>query len=189
MPSADTRKYGDATEPIAIVGMACRFPGEATTLSKFWEMMENGRAAHSAVPSDRFDAEAWYHPSHERKGSIQPRSGFFLAEDPAVFDAPFFSMTAKEAAGMDPMQRKLLEVSYEAFENAGIPMTTLPGSATGVYTGVMTNDYELMTAGDPMQLPQNAASGTSRAMLSNRVSWFFDLRGPSFALDTACSSS
>ncbi|PLB39701.1 type I polyketide synthase [Aspergillus candidus] len=189
MRSPDPQRFGDATEPIAIVGMACRFPGEASTLERFWDMIVNGRTGHSAVPPDRFDAEAWYHPSHERKGTIQPRSGFFLEESSAVFDAPFFSMTANEAAGMDPMQRKSLEIAYEAFENAGIPIGTLPGSATGVYTGVMTNDYELMTAGDPMQLPQNAASGTSRAMLSNRISWFFDLRGPSFALDTACSSS
>ncbi|KAL2802342.1 hypothetical protein BJX63DRAFT_437959 [Aspergillus granulosus] len=189
MPSSNPHTYGDATEPIAIIGMATRFSGEATNTSKFWDMMVQHRTGHSAVPENRFDAEAWYHPSHERRGTIQPRSGFFLREDPAVFDAPFFSMTAKEAAGMDPMQRKLLEISYEAFENAGIPMSKLPGSATGVYSGVMTNDYELMTAGDPMHLPQNAASGTSRAMLANRISWFYDLRGPSFALDTACSSS
>ncbi|KAL4811864.1 hypothetical protein BDW67DRAFT_189235 [Aspergillus spinulosporus] len=189
MSSSNARNYGDATVPIAIVGMAARFSGEATNPSKLWDMMVQGRTGHSAVPENRFDAEAWYHPSHERRGTIQPRSGFFLHEDPAVFDAPFFSMTAKEAAGMDPMQRKLLEISYEAFENAGIPMNKLPGTATGVYSGVMTNDYELITAGDPMQLPQNAASGTSRAMLANRISWFYDLRGPSFALDTACSSS
>ncbi|EEQ31726.1 Type I Iterative PKS [Microsporum canis] len=189
MPSLQPETFGDDTVPIAIVGMACRFPGEATNLARFWDMMVNGRTGHSAIPEDRFNADAWYHPNHERKGAIQPRSGFFLEESPAVFDAPFFSMTANEAAGMDPMQRKLLEIAYEAFENAGIPMHTLPGSATGVYSGVMTNDYELMTAGDAMQLPQNAASGTSRAMLSNRISWFFDLRGPSFALDTACSSS
>ncbi|KAL2845869.1 hypothetical protein BJY01DRAFT_263448 [Aspergillus pseudoustus] len=189
MPSSNPRTYGDATEPIAIIGMATRFSGEATNPSKFWDMMVQGRTGHSAVPEHCFDAEAWYHPSHERRGTIQPRSGFFLREHPAVFDAPFFSMTAKEAAGMDPMQRKLLEISYEAFENAGIPMSKLTGSATGVYSGVMTNDYELLTAGDPMYLPQNAASGTSRAVLANRISWFYDLRGPSFALDTACSSS
>ncbi|GME50746.1 hypothetical protein HK57_00312 [Neofusicoccum parvum] len=188
IPTQDPN-YGDQVEPIAIVGMAGRFPGEASSVEKFWDMISQGRTGHSKVPSDRFDAEAWYHPNHERRGAIQPRSGFFLEEDPAVFDAPFFSITAKEAAGMDPMQRKLLEVAYEAFENAGIPMESLPRTQTGVYTGIMTYDYELMTAGDPLHLPQNAASGTSRAMLSNRISWFFDLRGPSFSLDTACSSS
>ncbi|KAL2004181.1 hypothetical protein VTN02DRAFT_5830 [Thermoascus thermophilus] len=169
--------------------MACRFPGSASSVEKFWDMIINGRTGHSPIPPDRFNADAWYHPSHERRGTIQPRSGFFLEESPSVFDAPFFSLTAKEAAGMDPMQRKVLEIAYEAFENAGIPMGTLRGTATAVYTGVMTNDYELITAGDPLQLPQNAAAGTSRAMLSNRISWFFDLRGPSFTLDTACSSS
>ncbi|EKG10393.1 Beta-ketoacyl synthase [Macrophomina phaseolina MS6] len=201
MSPGQASNYGDKVEPIAIVGMAARFPGDASSVETFWDMIVQGRSGHSKVPSDRFDAEAWYHPNHERRGAIQPRSGFFIDEDPATFDAPFFSITAKEAAGMDPMQRKLLEVAYEAFENvsaiaepsrsrtAGIPMESLPRSQTGVYTGVMTYDYELMTAGDPMHLPQNPASGTSRAMLSNRISWFFDLRGPSFSLDTACSSS
>lgn len=128
-----------------------------------------------------------------------------------MFDAPFFSITAKEAAGMDPMQRKLLEVAYETFENgnpeitahlswlaladpspfhtAGIPMESLPRTQTAVYVGTMTYDYELLSQADTLDLAQNAVSGTSRAMLANRISWFFDLRGPSFSLDTACSSS
>lgn len=113
----DSRSINDSMEPIAIIGMACRFPGEASTVERFWKQLVAGRTAHSQVPPDRFDAEAWYHPNHERHGSIQPRSGFFLQESPAVFDAPFFSITANHAAGMCPMQRKLLEVSYEAFEN------------------------------------------------------------------------
>ncbi|PNY20709.1 Polyketide synthase [Tolypocladium capitatum] len=179
----------DALEPIAIVGMACRFPGHASTPESFWELLSNARKGHGEIPKDRFNADAWRHSSHERKGAIQPSSGFFLDEDPAVFDAPFFSITAKEAAGMDPMQRKLLEVAYEGFENAGIPMDKLAGSDTSVYIGVMTNDYELISQSDIYDLPQNAASGTSRAMLANRISWFFDLHGPSLAMDTACSSS
>ncbi|KAI3541422.1 PKSN polyketide synthase for alternapyrone biosynthesis protein [Colletotrichum filicis] len=200
----------DALEPIAIIGMACRFPGSVSTPESFWELLNNARKGHGEVPEDRFNAEAWRHPSHERKGAIQPDSGFFLDEDPAVLDAPFFSITAKEAAGMDPMQRKLLEVAYEGFENgmhfpletieekntvadsrvpAGIPMEKLAGSDTSVYVGVMTNDYEMVSQTDIYNLPHNAASGTSRAMLANRISWFFDLHGASLALDTACSSS
>ncbi|KAK1637097.1 hypothetical protein BDP81DRAFT_318791 [Colletotrichum phormii] len=179
----------DALEPIAIIGMACRFPGSVSTPESFWELLNNARKGHGDVPEDRFNAEAWRNPSHERKGAIQPGSGFFLDEDPAVLDAPFFSITAKEAAGMDPMQRKLLEVAYEGFENAGIPMEKLAGTDTSVYIGVMTNDYELVSQTDIYNLPQNAASGTSRAMLANRISWFFDLHGASLALDTACSSS
>jgi acyl transferase domain-containing protein len=128
----------------------------------------------------------------------------------SLFDAPFFSITAKEAAGMDPMQRLLLEVAYECFENgmhescsfiiggiklifwpnpAGVPMQKLPGSATSVYCGSMTNDYELLSAHDIYNMAHNAGSGNGRALLSNRLSWFFDLRGPSITLDTACSSS
>ncbi|KAJ6443714.1 Polyketide synthase [Purpureocillium lavendulum] len=140
---------------------------------------------------DAVDMAADYFVPIPKEGTngIQPSSGFFLDEDPAVFDAPFFSVTAKEAAGMDPMQRKLLEVAYEGFENAGVPMDRLAGSDTSVYVGVMTNDYELISQSDIYNLPQNAASGTSRAMLANRISWFFDLHGPSLAMDTACSSS
>ncbi|KAK2025345.1 ketoacyl-synt-domain-containing protein [Colletotrichum zoysiae] len=163
-------------EPLAIVGMACRFPGEASTVEKFWDMLVKGQTGHSKVPKDRYEAEAWYHPNHGRRGAIQPRSGFFLRESAAEFDAPFFSITAKEAAGMDPMQ-------------PGMPMEDLAGSQTGVYAGSMTDDYAHISAADEFDLPQNSASGISRAMLANRVSWFFNLHGPSITLDTACSSS
>ncbi|KAL4914815.1 thiolase-like protein [Aspergillus aurantiobrunneus] len=190
MPSPDSRTYGDATEPIAIVGMASSFPGEATTLSRFWDMILHGRTGHSAVPADRFDAEAWYHPSHERKGTvapfnplIEPRSGFFLGEDPALFGAPFFSLTAKEAAGMDPMQRKLLEISYEAFENGKLSRQKTDASSLRLS---FANSWYPYNQGSWLC---DETSGTSRAMLANRISWFYDLRGPSFALDTACSSS
>ncbi|KAK2770361.1 pksn polyketide synthase for alternapyrone biosynthesis [Colletotrichum kahawae] len=117
------------------------------------------------------------------------KHGYFLEEDVSVFDAPFFSMTAKEAAGMDPMKRLLLEVSYEGFENAGIPMDTLTNSQTGVYVGCMTNDYEQLSTHEIYNIGDVAASGMSEAMTANRVSWFFGLRGPSLTLDTACSSS
>ncbi|KAJ5692438.1 hypothetical protein N7462_001861 [Penicillium macrosclerotiorum] len=120
---------------------------------------------------------------------INHDSGFFLKEDPSRFDAPFFSITAKEAAGMDPVQRLLLEVAYETFENAGVPMESLPGSRTAVFSGCMTNDYELLSTSDMHDMPHNSATGNGRTMLANRLSWFFDLRGPSIMLDTACSSS
>lgn len=115
--------------------------------------------------------------------------GFFLSQDPSLFDAPFFSITAKEAAGMDPMQRMLLEVAYETFENAGVLMNDLPRTKTSVYSGCMTRDYELLSTHDIYDMGQNAASGNGTTMLSNRISWFFDLWGPSLSLDTACSSS
>ncbi|KAK2055854.1 hypothetical protein LY76DRAFT_661041 [Colletotrichum caudatum] len=134
-------------------------------------MLVKGQTGHSKVPKDRYDAEAWYHPNHERRGA---RS--LLARSAAEFDAPFFSITAKEAAGMDPMQ-------------PGMPLEDVASSQTGVYAGSMTDDYAHISAADELDLPQNSASGISRAMLANRVSWFFNLHGPSITLDTACSSS
>ncbi|KAJ5720182.1 Acyl transferase/acyl hydrolase/lysophospholipase [Penicillium malachiteum] len=178
-----------APEPIAVIGMSCRFSGEASSVESFWEMLKAGRRGHSRVPSSRYEASAWHHPSHERKGAINHDSGFFLQEDPSLFDAPFFSITAKEAAGMDPVQRLLLEVAYETFENGGVPMEALPGSSTAVFSGCMTNDYELLSTNDILDMPHNAATGNGRTMLANRLSWFFDLRGPSIMMDTACSSS
>ncbi|RMZ80449.1 hypothetical protein DV737_g3022, partial [Chaetothyriales sp. CBS 132003] len=179
----------DSIEPIAIVGMSCRFPSEAKSVPGLWEMMTKARKGHSKIPADRFNADTWYHPSHDRRGAVNVKHGFFLEDDISLFDAPFFSITAKEASGMDPMQRILLEVSYETFENAGVPMDKLVGSKTSVFCGCFTGDYDLLSNHDIFNHAPNAATGTGRAMLSNRVSWFFDLRGSSFTVDTACSSS
>ncbi|KAF2167841.1 hypothetical protein M409DRAFT_53800 [Zasmidium cellare ATCC 36951] len=183
------QSFGDSVEPIAIVGTSCRLPGEASTLEGFQSMLENARRVDGEVPKSRWNAEKFYHPNSDRKGTINNTRGFYLEEDVSLFDAPFFSLTGKEAAGMDPAQRLLLEVSYECFENAGIPTGDLPKSKTSVYAGCMTNDYELLSTRDPYDMGPNAASGNGRTMLANRVSWFFDLRGPSMQLDTACSSS
>lgn len=117
------------------------------------------------------------------------KTGCFLEEDVSLFDAPFFSMTAQEAAGMDPMQRLMLEVAYESLENAGIPMQSLPGTMTSVYCGCFTGDYGDLANSDIYDAAPYQATGKGKAMLSNRVSWFFDLRGSSFTVDTACSSS
>ncbi|EXJ93245.1 hypothetical protein A1O3_01802 [Capronia epimyces CBS 606.96] len=189
MALPENEHYGDCIEPIAIVGISCRFPGDVSSPSQFWDMLVHQRSGHGEVPAGRFDTNVWQHPDYDRRGAVQPKSGFFLHNDISLFDAPFFSITAKEAMGMDPMQRQILEVAYECFENAGVPLENLVGSMTSVYTGVMTNDYERISQSDIFNLPQNAASGTSRAMLSNRLSWFFNLTGPSLTLDTACSSS
>ncbi|OJJ29662.1 hypothetical protein ASPWEDRAFT_294248 [Aspergillus wentii DTO 134E9] len=174
---------------IAVIGIGCRFSGGATSPEDFWQMLCDGRTGHGRIPSSRYEASGWHHPSHERKGAINHDSGFFLDEDPSRFDAPFFSITAKEAAGMDPAQRLLLEVAYETFEDGGIPIDTLPGSDTAVYSGSMTNDYELLSTRDIYDMPHNSATGNGRTMLANRLSWFFDLQGPSIMMDTACSSS
>ncbi|KAJ5951025.1 uncharacterized protein N7479_009438 [Penicillium vulpinum] len=176
-------------EGIAVIGMGCRFSGGANSVESFWQMLCDGRTGYGTVPTSRYEASAWHHPSHERQGAINHDSGFFLQEDPSQFDAPFFSITTKEAAGMDPAQRLLLEVAYETFENSGIPIDTLPGSNTAVYSGSMTNDYELLSTRDIYDMPHNSATGNGRTMLANRLSWFFDLQAPSIMMDTACSSS
>ncbi|KAJ5710507.1 Acyl transferase/acyl hydrolase/lysophospholipase [Penicillium malachiteum] len=208
--SSEQKDLPALDQPIAVIGMSCRFSGEASSIEGFWEMLRHGRTGHGPVPSSRYQASAWHHPSHDRKGAINHDSGFFIEEDPSYFDAPFFSITAKEAAGMDPVQRLLLEVAYEAFENGnkistysilytraslksiligGVPMGDLVGSRTAVFSGCMTNDYELLSTSDIHDMPHNSATGNGRTMLANRLSWFFDLRGPSVMLDTACSSS
>ncbi|XWW98486.1 hypothetical protein V2A60_006486 [Cordyceps javanica] len=183
---ADNRCHDD---PIVIVGAACRFAGEASSLDNLWNMMKESRTAHSKAPKDRWDADAWYHPDPDRKGSLNTTHGFFLEQDIAAFDAPFFTVNAKEAAGMDPAKRLSLEVAYETFENAGMPLEKIAGSKTGVYVGSMTSDYEVLSTREMYDEPHMAAAGSSEAMTANRVSWFFDLRGPSLTLDTACSSS
>ncbi|CZR50579.1 uncharacterized protein PAC_00453 [Phialocephala subalpina] len=164
----------DAVEPIAIV---------------FWEMLSKGRSAHKKIPTERFDIEGYYHPDAARAGAINIKGGYFLSEDPVLFDAPFFSMTALEATGTDPQQRLMLEVAYEALENASIPVHDIAGTKTSVYVGCFTNDFESVGGRDPFGGPFYAATGYGSSMLSNRISWFFDLRGPSLTVDTACSSS
>ncbi|KAI4255610.1 MAG: hypothetical protein LQ352_002498 [Teloschistes flavicans] len=192
----------DKQEPIAIVGAACRFAGEASSLGSLWNMISKVKTGHCPVPSDRWDSKSWYHPDPDRKGGISSQGGYFLQQDISHFDAPFFSMTAKEAAVMDPMKRLLLEVSYESIENvcqgnfdsdyeavAGILFEDLMNSRTGCYVGCMTNDYEMTSLHDIYDIGSTAASSLSEAMFANRVSWFFGLKGPSLTLDTACSSS
>ncbi|KAH7384895.1 hypothetical protein BKA64DRAFT_152726 [Cadophora sp. MPI-SDFR-AT-0126] len=179
----------DACMPIAVIGMACRFPGDATSPDHLWELLANGRNAWSEFPKDRINIDGFYHPSGNREGSICFKGGHFLKEDIAAWDAPFFSTTSHEAAAMDPQQRILLEISYEAFENAGIPIETLPGTSTAVYCGSFVKDYEQICLRDSDFTPQYAATGNGIAIMSNRISWFYDLRGPSMTLDTGCSAS
>lgn len=179
----------DGLEPIAIVGMAMRFPGGSHNAEQFWEMLSKGRSAHKKIPKERFDADGYYHPDAARAGAINVKGGYFLSEDPVLFDAPFFSMTSLEATGTDPQQRLMLEVAYESLENAGIPIQNVVGSQTSVFVGCFTNDFESVGGRDPFGGPFYAATGYGASMLSNRVSWFFDMRGPSLTVDTACSSS
>ncbi|KAI4101563.1 MAG: hypothetical protein L6R37_004889 [Teloschistes peruensis] len=179
----------DAAMPIAVIGIGGRFPGDASNPEKLWDLMANGQSALSEIPKDRFNIDAFYHPDAERRGSMNLRKAHFLTQDPAVFDAPFFSIAPNEAKSMDPQQRLALEVAYEALENAGIRMEDVVGSNTSCYVGCFTHDYNDMAFHDAENAHMYQATGTGSAILSNRISWFYDLKGTSITLDTACSSS
>ncbi|KKY36930.1 putative polyketide synthase [Diaporthe ampelina] len=182
--------FGDATAPIAIVGVSGRFPGDASSPDRLWELVSKGRSALTEVPRDRYNIDAFYHPSAEHQGTHNARGGYFVKEDVATFDAPFFRITAQEAQAMDPSQRLALELSYEALENAGVSVEAIAGSQTGCYMATCLRDYANLRATDPHEYPRYEANGSmGTAMISNRISWFFDLNGPSLSLDTACSSS
>ncbi|KAH9897328.1 putative polyketide synthase [Xylariomycetidae sp. FL2044] len=188
-PEATSAPNGGDTMPIAIVGMSCRFPGDATNPSKLWDMLCEGRSAWSSIPKEKFNAEAFFHPDPERNGAINVEGGHFLKEDIGRFDASFFNISPNEAKAIDPQQRLQLESAYEALENAGIPLEKVAGSNTSVYVGVFGKDYAEMLSRDPENAPVYTATGNGFAILSNRISYFFDLKGPSVTLDTACSAS
>lgn len=176
-------------EPIAIVGIACRFAGDATSPEKLWELVSQGRDAWSLVPKDRFNLEAFYHPQSDRSSTISMKGGYFLQEDPALFDTSFFNLTTEVAAAMDPQIRIQLETVFEAVESAGMPLSSVVGSKTSVFTGSFSQDYYDIQLRDPLQMPRAFLTGNYAAMLANRISHFFDLKGPSVTVDTGCSTS
>ncbi|OTB06091.1 hypothetical protein M426DRAFT_55767 [Hypoxylon sp. CI-4A] len=176
-------------EDIAIVGTGLRFPGDATDPEAFYDMLLRGRSALTETPADRYNLDSFYHPDQERLGAVNVRHAHYLKGDIAAFDAPFFSITPNEAVYMDPQQRGLLETVYHALENSGIPLENAVGSKTSVHIGCFTREYDSVMARDPEIDLKYIATGTGTALLANRLSWFYDLRGPSLTLDSACSSS
>lgn len=186
MMSSDCQSCG---EPIAIVGSACRFPGDAVSPSKLWELLKEPRDVLTEIPNSRFNASAFYHPDGSHHGTSNVRHSYLLSDDHRLFDAQFFGTKPVEANSIDPQQRLLLETVYEGLESGGFPMEKLQGSNTGVYVGLMTNDYADLLGRDIQNFPTYFASGTARSILSNRISYFFDWHGPSMTIDTACSSS
>lgn len=174
-------------EPIAVCGLALKFPGDASSVEEFWKMLCEKRNAMKEFPSDRLNINAFHHPN--RNNSLCMRGAHFIDDDIGLFDADFFSITPSTAAAMDPMQRILLETTFHAFESGGIRLEDIRGSRTSVHTGCFTNDYLQQILKDSERLPPYAAIGATQSMLANRLSWFFDLRGPSMNIDTACSSS
>ncbi len=174
-------------EPIAIIGSGCRFPGGASTPSKLWELVSKPRDVLRKI--DRYNYKAFYHPDGAHHGTTNVQDSYLLTEDHRLFDAQFFNIKPVEAEAMDPMQRILLETVYESLENAGITIESLQGSDTAFYAGVMAVEYLEHLLRDLNTLPTYFATGTSRAIVSNRISYFFDWHGPSMTIDTACSSS
>ncbi|GCE30404.1 polyketide synthase [Dictyobacter alpinus] len=174
-------------EPIAIVGMGCRFPG-ANNLKAFWQLLFEGTDAIKEIPVERFDVDEVYDPTPGSAGKLITRWGGFL-DDVDQFDPYFFGISPREAARMDPQQRLLLEVAWEAFEDAGLPVEKLAGSNTGVFIGMSTNDYEDLAFADRESVDLYMMTGCSRAVASGRLSYVLDLQGPSMTIDTACSSS
>ncbi|TVY41051.1 Hybrid PKS-NRPS synthetase [Lachnellula occidentalis] len=177
-------------EPVAIIGSACRFPGGADSPAKLWELLKNPRDALSEFPPDRLNLKNFYHQNGTHHGSTDVQNkGYLLEEDFRLFDASFFHISPPEAASMDPQQRILLETAYEALESAGCPLDQIQGSLTSVWAGLMNGDFDTIQARDLDMLPTQHATGTHRSILSNRISYFLDVRGPSMTIDTACSSS
>ncbi|MCU0680763.1 MAG: type I polyketide synthase [Polyangiaceae bacterium] len=175
------------TEPIAIIGVGCRFPGGADGPEAFWRLLSEGRDAIVEVPAERWSLDDWYDPDPGALGKMSSRFGGFV---PTMgdFDAPFFGISPREAAALDPQQRLLLEVGWEAFEDAGQPVEALVGSRTGVFVGIGNADYALQQAlGGPMDA--YASTGSNLGVAAGRVAYALGLQGPVFALDAGCASS
>ncbi|KAK8055589.1 hybrid PKS-NRPS PsoA [Apiospora rasikravindrae] len=177
------------TEPVAIVGSSCRFPGGASTPSKLWQLLEKPRDIVKEIPASRFNTEGFYHEDGEHHGSTNVKHAYLLEEDHRVFDYNFFGISPREAETMDPQMRILLETVYEGIESAGYSLQSLRGSSTSVFVGMMNSDYMHQLYRDLDSLPQYAATGMTMSIMANRISYFFDWHGPSVAIDTACSSS
>ncbi|UOM34326.1 type I polyketide synthase [Acuticoccus sp. I52.16.1] len=181
------RLEGAGRAPVAIVGMGCRFPG-AADLEGFWELLVSGADPMGPPPADRWNIDAFYSPDPDAPGKTVAREGGYVP-DLDKFDAAFWGISPREATFIDPRQRLVLETAWEALENAGIAPSSLARSRTGVFMGVLTNDYHHLVTSDPTWISAATGTGTANAIIANRLSYVLDLKGPSVSLDTACAGS
>ncbi|MEM1366473.1 MAG: SDR family NAD(P)-dependent oxidoreductase [Cyanobacteria bacterium P01_H01_bin.15] len=177
------------TEPIAIVGMGCRFPGGADTPAKFWELLSAGRDAISEVPPDRWDIDEYYDPNPETPGKMITRNGGFI-KNSRGFDAGFFGIAPREALSLDPQQRLLLEVSWEALEHSGVVPSQWRKRQVGVFIGISSHDYsQHLALRSQTEIDAYLATGNAHSVAAGRLSYSLGFVGPSLVVDTACSSS
>jgi len=177
-------------EPIAIVGIGCRLPGKANGPQEFWQLLSQGVDAIREVPPDRWDIATYYDPRAGALGKTNARWGGFI-DGIDQFDAPFFGIAPREAARMDPQQRLMLEVAWEALEDGGLPLERVAGQSVAVYVGVSSYEYALIQNDnrDYSEVDTYTNTGSAQSIVANRISYCFNLRGPSLAIDTACSSA
>ncbi len=174
-------------QPVAVIGMACRFPGAADPAA-FWDLLRTGRSAFREITSDRWDINVWYDPDLGKPGKMNARMAGLL-DRIDQFDPGFFGISPREAIQMDPQQRLALELTWEALENAGVKPDALRGSRTGLFVGVSWHDYETIARKSGAEITAHTGTGQAFSIVANRISYALGLQGPSIALDTACSSS
>ncbi|WP_332519551.1 polyketide synthase Pks13 [Speluncibacter jeojiensis] len=182
-----TRPSGPGAHDIAVVGLASRFPGSGRTPEQMWDQLIHGRDGIGELPEGRWQEFTADPAVAERVAQANTKGGYL--DDVKTFDAEFFAMSPLEVKNVDPQQRLALELTWEALEHARIPASDLKGTQVGVFIGSSANDYQLLAVADPATAHPYALTGTSTAIVANRVSYFYDFRGPSVAVDTACSSS
>ncbi|KAI3321634.1 PKSKA1 [Xylariaceae sp. AK1471] len=188
--SSITDRKGDRIQvPVAIVGMGCRLPGHSNSPTELWNFLKQGGIAANEPPATRFNL-AGHHDKNRRPRTMKSPGGMFMeGVDPEVFDAQFFNISRLDAIAMDPQQRQLLEVTYECLENAGIPIEKISGKSIGCLVGTNIVDYAMIQNRDPEDRPDSATIGVASSILSNRISHFLNINGPSMTIDTACSAS
>lgn len=176
-------------EPVAVIGIGCRFPGGITSAEGYWSFLIGKRCGIREIPSDRWNAKNFYDPDPESAGRTYSKWGGFLAGDVFQFDPAFFDMAPREVISMDPQQRLLLQVAYETVEDSGIPLRTLQRNRTGVFVGISTSDFSYSQRYRRVATDIFAGTGSAYSIAANRISHRLDFKGPSIALDTACSSA